>query len=212
METSIYFISNSLYRCVFSGGMNVVITGGSWLMSPEFTFLRSQSAKCDYQMEWCWTWLGAVVLASLLGLTASGGADDSVRLVLKWSLTFHSRGNTCLCSCCITHLLRLLVACHQLVRCAMQFRIQSVPLVQVIQGKVEIVFFFFLTPWVWLLWSADNLSSFSLFIDAPPPPGLVLFTQFPDKAAPLYSIRKLSFCPGCERTCSISADKQMFNF
>lgn len=39
---------------------------------------------------------------------------------------------------------------------------------------------------------------FCLSIDARPPPGPVLLTQLPDKAAAANSIEKLSSCPGCE--------------
>lgn len=145
------------------------------------------------------------------------------RACLKWPFTFHSLGNSCPCPYCFlrnSYRWHFLVACHQLVRCVQQLRIQSVPLVQIIQGKAEMEIFFF-TPWVWLLWIMENLSSFffthsRLFcpsIETSPRPCPLYPVTRQSSSSMFYSeVEQLSWLWTLYTfTCSFSADLQNFN-
>lgn len=131
---------------------------------------------------------------------------------LKCPLTFHSRGNPCLCSLCVLHNSyrmhfffpgRLPSACQT---CTAAWSsvfndwicFNSSPLVVLvfILFSHSVILTFLVHGQLVFLFPRSRL--FCLSIDARPPPGPVLLTQLPDKAAAANSVEKLSGCPGCE--------------
>lgn len=173
---SIYFEPNSLFFLLCIPRRNG-FSHHHWLLwvSPEFTLLRevSQVSLSNIMMFHLMLDLARRCRLGIRAWICS--VQKCCRqhpACLKCPLTFHSRGNPCLCSLCVLHVSYLmhffsLVVCHQLVRRALQLGIQSSMI-----GSALILppwscwcSFYFLTPWFWLSWCMDNSSSFFLVLD-----------------------------------------------
>lgn len=213
---SIYFEPNSLFFLLCIPRRNG-FSHHHWLLcvSPEFTLLRevSQVSLSNIMMFHLMLDLARRCRLGIRAWICS--VQKCCRqhpACLKCPLTFHSRGNPCLCSLCVLHVSylmhffppgRLPSACQT---CTAAWNsvfndwicFNSSPLVVLvfILFSHSVILTFLVHGQLVFLYPRSRL--FCLSIDARPPPGPVLLTQLPDKAAAANSVEKLSSCPGCE--------------